>query len=377
MKKQSKILKEESLTQHDAASHISNDAENFLSKDMVKYIEHAVDPKHAPVALRPAPATQYIGLCQKLPLLFRGEFSTGTNGFGYVSVSPANCAGCSDRLIALSTNATYTGSSASPISIGGAAGISIHYPSKSPFTGASLVANDGEQFQSMVNACGVYVKPVGSATTQNGRMFLLEVPGHPGNGVGNLTLDEIMSHPRTRVISAIQLGSPGFQNVLNWHPQVLSTATVVGNDNSFRAPQAAATTIAQSELIIVATGDALTKYEFEIYASYACRGSFTQPTSPMYSDPLGWAAYSNAVSDKRISGWVGTSSMASSIYKGFASRSIRKLQPQSVQDLEKARAKLDDAKAAKTGAAPSNWFSSMKKLAPVAKEMGGFLLNLL
>jgi hypothetical protein len=378
-KKQSKILKEEEKSLLASSNHISNDADNYLSKDMVKFVEHAVDPKHAPVGLRPSPSSQYTGLCQKLPVLARGTFAVGAQKFGVLSVSPSNCLGCSDRRIGIFSNTLYTGTASSPVPINtSSVGTDVFNVAKAPFSGATLTANDGDLYNALVNACAVYVKPIGSATTQNGRIFLLEVPGHPGNGISNLTLQGVMDHPRTRVIDAVQLGTPGFQNVLNWHPQTIGVeGGAPRSDNEFAAPTSALTDIQRSELIIVVAGDSGTEYEFEVYASYACRGSLTQPTTPMYTDPLGWAAYMNAVADKRISGWVGTAHMATSLYKGFVSKSHRRLLPKSEQELEKARARLDEEKARKGSAPTKTWFQSMKDLAPVAKEMGGFLLNLL
>lgn len=377
-------MKEDERHLVSSSQHLSNDAENFLSKDMIKYVEHAVDPKHAPVGLRPAPASQYTGLCQKLPVLCRGVFETGTTGIGSLSVSPSFNRGLGDRALAVFTNKDLTLTTSSPVPYQGIgiAGVSYAPPAKSPFLQSGLGTNDGDLLNVMTNACAVYVKPIGSATTQNGRIFLLEVPGHPGNGVGTLSFQDVMDHPRTRVIDAVQLGTPGFQNVLNWHPQSLAFQSASGHetdDNSFAAPGSLAvpTSFTNSELIVVVTGDATTKYEFEVYASFACRGRLTQPTVPMYTDPLGWAAYMNAVSDKRVSGWVGSASLASSIYKGFASKSIRAQQPKAVQELEKARARLDEEKARKSGQVHKTWYESMKDLAPVAKELGGFLLNFL
>lgn len=367
-----KLLKGEKDNVIHVANHLSNNAENYLTKEMIGYIEHATDPKNNPVALRPAPSSQYAGLCQKLGVWCRGEVSVGTQGHGFMVVSPTNCAGLADCTMALYTGPsnTYGGVSAMPTSTVGHVGVYGQNVAGSNYFGSSLTGNIGQRYLSMVNACGVYIKPIGSATTQNGKIHLLEVPGHgqPGPGsVNTLSLAEVMQHQRTRVVDAVQMGTPGFQNVLNWHPQ--SGEGV--NDNDFMAPNAISDSVT-SELYIVITGDAGTKYEFEIYASYAVRGVGVSATTPMYTDPLGWAAYCNAISDKRLSGWIGSAGVATSIYKAFTARHVKRLDSKSDRELEDARAKLDREKAEKAG---RSWTDTWKDIKPYAKELGGFVVN--
>lgn len=371
----SKILKEEEASQFTAVNHLSNSAENYLSPNMIRYIEHAVDPKRNPVALRPAPASQYCGLCQKVPVLCRGRFAAGVNGVGSVMVDPFTNLGCQDRALAVFTDATYAGTAATAVPYSAGAGSYPLYPDKAPFTAASISANS-DQMISLVNACGLYVKPIGSATTQNGTLFLLEVPGHPGTAAG-MTFNDLMNHPRTRLIDAVQLGSPNFQNVLNWHPQ----NSYNDHENVFEAPVGAFTSLKHAALAVVFVGDAGTSFEFEVYSSYAIRGSLSFPTTPMYVDPLGWAAYLNAIADKRVSGWVGSAGVATSIYKGFAARSVHRQLPKSVHDEQKARALLDREKAKKgqkTGGPPSKtWGELFKEVSPLVKQLGGFALSYL
>lgn len=377
-KKTAKILKEEHSGNVQLLNHLSNEAEGHLSKHMMEYIAHATNPKAEKVALRPAPAGTYVGLCEPKPVLARGELVVGSGGYGVLAVSLNTAACCADRAIGTVTDATFAGGSPTPIPSSAATGVTPIYAVGCPQTGVGLTGNTGESYLSLVNAGAILVKPVDSATAQNGVIDLLEVQGHPViSGTTPLTIGQVASHPRTRVVDGVQLGSPNFLNVLNWHPQTSEKegGQYITSDNFWRAPSGALAGIDQYELIVVVQGDPGTRYFYEIYASYALRGSRTTPSVPMYSDPIGEAIYMNAIADKRMSGWVGSTGLAKAIYASVVAHSARRLQPKAVADVEKARAALDREKARKEARQPSGFANLFRSALPIAKELGGFLLN--
>lgn len=323
--------------------------DSVLTQQTLDWVEHAVDPKNHPPAPRPVGANVYNGHVEVPDLKCTSTLFIGTGGVGFAVIDPCNAANCTDRLLGLATQASAVTTLSSSLLFSATAGLTSLYPSRTGVTGAGLgTGNYGQDYLTAVNACGVYIKPKGSATTQDGMIYILEVPGHPvQNLVAGMTIQSVIDHERTRSIPGNQVGTPGFENVLNWHPQPPSSGPSPGyamrDDSAYSPPQAATTSLEFAPLIVVVTGTAGASYSLEIYGSYLARGRLAKAVVPNYADILGMQAYFNMILLKRISGWMGKASDAVSAYRialGLAhSKSLPKERRK--KDKEKAKEETD------------------------------------
>lgn len=343
-----------------------------ISAEMLNFLDHGVDPKRSKPSLRPASGGAYAGMHELVPMKAITSLVVGTGGWGYALIDPDSCAACADRAIGLTTTASAVSNSGSTIGIAPAAGAYVSfYPSRTGHTGAGFgAANvDGDFFQSFVSACAVYVKPVGSATTQNGMMYLLESPGHPAGGAAGPTINEVISHPRTRSITGAQIGDPSFDNVLNYHYQerVSATGALVSEYNS---PTAATTNANFRSLIVVVQGDPGTEYNLEVYGSWGARGNSTNPTKFRWIDTLGMQSFYNLAAAKRISGWVGNDpAIVREAYRLGLGRAARRVKSKALNSEQEARAALDRSKATRPS---SSWFIDLvKEATPLLKDVAG------
>ncbi len=255
------------------------------------------------------------------------QVAVGTNGVGFCAIGFNN--GPSSNLsVCRVSDATYTGTQATQIpGISGATpGVSNIQWGSVPYLPPGGINSAGMQFRTVAGAA--YVSPEGSANSQNGNLYLLELPGHCFAIDGaNMSFTQAMTHERTRHIKGVQLGDPTVENVLNWHPVVASqlvNSSGAGPVNSFInenawAPVPTSTggtpdTINPS-LLVVVTGLPGAIYNIEIHAIFELRGYQIAGAKPPYYDSRGQDLIFNALAHKMVSGWVGRPQEAEASYK--------------------------------------------------------------
>lgn len=370
-----KINIEEARRLHQHMVSADKSIQDIVSKETIRYMEHMVDPKNVPSVPMPATGHGRPGLVRKVPMKAIINVTVGTGGYGFVTVDPQNALACTDRAIAIGSTAAYAGSSGSYLEPAVTAGSSVAYATNTGFTAAGFGSANGKgkYFEAKVNACGVYIDPTSAALDQNGKMFLLEVPLHPGfnNQAESLTLGEVENHPRTRSIRATQL-DPAFQNVVNWHPV---NDIYDGSANLFAPPTAASAILAGQVLAIVFTGTPGTQYQVSIYGSWLARGMLAGANTPQWCDPVGVSDLFNLTLIKRVSGWEGDAAQTIRLYKAAMLRAHQHILPQAVVDRDKAVAALDNSKAQATNKKSTNspnWWNIIEELKPIAKAAAGF-----
>jgi hypothetical protein len=374
-KKKEHLEKAQATSDHDNLIRGSKYIREIASKQLLDYVRHAVDPKGTRPAPAPGPSNGYSGMVELVPVKAVTTLTVGTGGFGVAVFDPTSCAACTDRLMGVTSLGTYVGTGATAIPMSNAATTPAITPSRTGFTGAGLTGNTGDLFDACVNAFAAYIKPEGSATTQNGMIYLLEVPNHPG-GTSTLTLNDVISHRRTRSVAANQVGAPGYNNVLNYHRQVTQqSGGGISPPDYWSSPSAIKNTMDGVSMVIVVTGDAGTVYSLECYGSFMARGFQTNPTIIRYSDPVGDALWQNLQAHKRMSGWTGSPSLVIKSYELALGRAHAKsLAPHALHEEQKARAALDREKAKDHRSTASWMWDSAKSLAPFVKEVAGLFL---
>jgi hypothetical protein len=375
-KKKSKLVKEDqSRSRRGHSENLEKAAAECASKQTLDYIRHAVAPKTTNPAPRPSSSVVYNGRVELIKMRAVGTAVVGTGGFGVVVVDPASCAGCSDRLLGWMSGSAYAGTNASTVPLAVPSGCVGLEAVGTTVTGAGLTGNVGDLYAAAVNACAIYIKPKGSATTQDGTMYLLEFPNHP-DGVSTTTVQQQMSHQSTRVISGSQIGTPGFNNVLNWHPQPNYTATSAStaeSDSIYFAPASALTgSLIRTPLVIHFTGTVGSTYEVEIHGSWMARGLRTQATVPNFCDSKGMEGYYNSLLFKQLSGWEGSPEHALATYHAGLVKADFELRPRAEKERLKAKAVIDSDKSMKSWSSAA--VDALKFLKPMAKELGGFIL---
>jgi len=339
-----------------------------LSKPAERYANAIVDPKGAKETRVPTLIGGYSEATSSIKVKSRGQVAVGTGGYGFIVAGPTAAGPMSDCSSALYTTAAYNGTGTAKMPGGPIANVPNALYTNAPFKGADALAPNELQFRTVASA--IYITPTGSATSQNGMIYLLETPGHDeilGTGI-NQTLAEITAHDRTRTIRGVQTGDPSCKNVLNWHPMMAGLAYTASNqifavndDLMFRgAPQLANTAIISGEMFVIVTGTVGATYDFELVTMYEIRGSAAGSKKPCFYDQRGFDLVLNGLGSKVISGWVGTPHEAERAYHHAITEKARKERALDAPD-QRAADKQHD----------SPWW---KDLIHLSKQVAGFIL---
>jgi hypothetical protein len=364
------LKKNNDKTSEDAFIKAASEVRASASKQLLNFVQHVVDPKRNPPAPRPQSSVTSGGHVQLLPMKSVNVLEVGSLGIGFAIIDPSGCAGCQDRALGIATTASFGGGTATTLPFSNVASHPAFYPSMTGFTGAALTNNTGLKFSAQVNACGVYLKPTGSAVNQDGMVYLLEVPLHPQMITSSLTIGNVMSHKRTRSIAGNQVGTPGFDNVLNYHPQ----PSLAGqHEEEFQVPTGSSSQTNHMSLVVIVTGTVGATYSLEVYGSWSVKGEATQADIPVYTDVLGAQAFQNAMLAKRISGWVGNPRIAMQAYHLALGLAYHKVKPIELKERDEAKAVLEAEKSKKTSS--YSWLHDAIRIGrPIVKELAGFFL---
>jgi hypothetical protein len=227
-------------------------------------------------------------------------------------------------------------------------------------------------------AAAVYVQPTGSATSQNGAIYLVESQNHKTVGA---TFQLLESDLTCRLVRGVQTGDPSIENVVNWHPKFTVTPYPPNvysdgsffNDFAFRTPntQASNPQLDDTHLAVIVEGNVGAVYHYEVFGVYELVGPIVSPLRPRYYDDAGWSSIQNAISTKALSGWVGKPTQAIESYKRAVvttAADADDLEPEPERTLKKAT---------QSSSSTSSLGDLVKDLAPslgdIAKVAIGFL----
>ncbi len=374
------MLKDEERATSDEAASVISACREQLSKPALKHLEMLVDTKRA----APARPVYSMGGAEQQSMLIQTKAAVdivvGSGGVGFALVNPVTAGPTTDRPCMLYSNnaATLTSAAGLPVQASGTVA------AKSWTTGAlwaSTAAWSRYQGSYRCVACTLYISPIGSATSQNGDLYLFESSTHQSSG---LTTDAVISALQCRAVRGVQTGDPSVENAVNWHPKVAiqyfaSQSAVDGgyiDDFRFRVAQSFVTDATMGDFHIAAlvTGSAGAQYHVEVYAVYELVGTACYNLRPRYLDDAGWSSIQNAINRKMISGWVGTGASAIKGYKHAVVQTAAKaddLEPEAERELRpKTRGPGKDT--------DSGFLGMVQGLAPalgeLAKEAVGFIL---
>ncbi len=296
---------------------------NELTPAGYKYLLCAADPKNAPAARPPVP---YGGFTRRSAVIKTKAVIdvavSSASGVGYALIVPSVAGPTTDCLCAYYSNAaTFAGTAASSLSLGGVGTGAAYWAEGAPFTGASAQSAYAAQWRTV--ACCAYITPTAGVNTQTGTITMLESAGHALPM--STTFNAIIGNRNARSVRAVQTGDPAVQNALNWHPcstgQYQAGSNVSGSnaidDFYFRnLPQAAnGTTITNPELVIVFTGAAGATYRVEIICVYEALGANVAGLKRCKFSSNDMDLIMEAFNAKNQSGWVGKPNQAAKSYE--------------------------------------------------------------
>lgn len=340
------------------ARSIAEGSRSVMSEPVQRYLEYLVDPRGNQMGRVPY-GPGFYKRSSAVEVVCRGTVAVGTLGNGWLLVSPSNAGPTSNGICAVTTTAAYA-SLQPPYAIG--AGSAATSWAEAPYT----LPQTPENVLYRVVACAIYLTPTGSATAQDGTLYMLEYPGHMCDVMSDTTFQ---SHPETRTVRAIQLGDPSILNVLNWHPMRAYQSSITGagvlgstpvDDFAFRAtPAGIGTTFNYPELGVCISGTTGTQFAFEIRCGYEVIGAAAVAPQPTVYDSRGMDLVFNTLSMKGISGWIGKPSHAEHAYYAAA---------------RKAQDRIKSGKASKGASWADKYLNGAKDVLALAREVGGFLL---
>ncbi len=214
---------------HKVLADLEEDNRRIVSKSAQDYWDFLGDP-FSNKPSRPVWYTgAYTGNTGLVSARTKGVVTIGTGGYGFVmftmdrgpSSKPADCP-------VTATSSAYTGVGSTTLdtaAVGTFAGTLLDVPYGSTESRVELI------YRPIAGA--MRITPRGSMTSQDGIIAFLEVPGHisqfGSTTFDSLTSDNVVQHPRCRVIRAAQLGDPSVVNQINWHPQRVDNQAVTNN----------------------------------------------------------------------------------------------------------------------------------------------------
>jgi hypothetical protein len=239
-----------------------------------------------------------------------------TNYYGFLAFSPY-CGPVSDRAVVTYSNGSFALANTNNIAAvtqSLPAGVAHATWSQAPFSAAS---NGGASAKVAFKpvAFAIYVKPLGTANTQDGIMWMLEEPNHDDLDI--LPMNSVPSHLRSRRVSS-RNSKTGEDVVLNFHPKMGGNPAYNMGDFFYHALPSGSTTTLNSgpttHFIYFSSPAGTAGWSVEIYGIYAAVGSLVNPTHTSLQDTRGWDLIANAMATKTESGWVGKASEANHSY---------------------------------------------------------------
>lgn len=311
--------------------NIMNGSRKEISTVCQKYLKALVDTRAAPKTGIPTLIGGYPGRTGIVRFTEQIEVSTGATSFGFLGLHLAN-ADSSGRVAGpfRDTN-NFVFSNAAwgpPATIPRAGSVLPTGLNLSGWSQSKRLAADGtganlaKYFQYRLVGCTVKVFPESSFATQNGRIALLEPPGHEavnGNGV-DFSANDLESSPTAHVIRGVQTGDQAEQIVLNWHPRSSKDSTVSYSEQDFEFSGLGSVPSIPSQVPVISDGiigfyaTPGTMFHIEISGMYEVRGLSVTDLQPRLTDSRGMDLVLNTLAHKMISGYVGRPER---VYEGY------------------------------------------------------------
>lgn len=276
---------------------------DHLSHVAQKYYDAIIDAEHAKACGIPT-AVNYAGKTGCFKTKAAGEFKCGNTGLGYIAIfSPTQGGPYTDRVCAAVTDGSaFLGST---IDVNAAtAGVSMVNWSNAPFTSAGSVAAN---LAYRLVGIKIKVKPVSSATVQDGRLTLVEDPNH--EDLAGRSFSNLNGYTYSRGLSAVDLfGASKNEIVLNMHPkgrEANASATSYIGPFQWTSWTAATTNGTNTPMVIAADCAVNVAFSYEIYAIWETRGRSAKNLRETIPDSRGIDLVFAACARKSISGWVG------------------------------------------------------------------------
>lgn len=296
-----------------------------------KYLKALVDTRAAPKVGVPSLIGGYPGRTGIVRYVEQFEASIGMLGMGYIALNYAatRSAGRLGGPFNNTNNIEYTDGSFNSNSLP-QAGIILpggvnHLPwSQSKFDTTALGLQPASSLQYRLVGATVTIFPTSSVLTQNGRIVLVEPPGHVAlNAGGAINAGPVESLPTAHVIRGVQPSNGNNKVVLNWHPRDTSTFNGFESDDfSFKDTGDAGltptpTVIFGNDGVILLLGAVATNFHVEVCGMYELRGKLVSDLAPRLTDSRGMDLVMNTLSHKLISGYVGKPER---VYEGYLHR---------------------------------------------------------
>lgn len=199
----------------------------------------------------------------------KGSFSTGTAGFGFVTLSPS-LASVSDATCGIFTTSAYTAAAVTNTATTGATA----YSTNSQYLTADIGAGT-QVAQYRVVAAGLRVRYRGTELNRGGTRYAFADPTH--TSVNLLTVTTLLAEPEALEMNMDRQ----WVNVL--YRPVFNTETQYSSDT---------TIIPQCMLVAVQAADAATSlsFEWQSYVVVEYQGRNIKGMIPSHSDPTGFSA---------------------------------------------------------------------------------------
>lgn len=301
-------------------NEIRDGSRKVVSKVCQNYLKAIVDTRNAPKVGVPTLAGGMPGKTAIVRFTNQIEVTVGTGGIGFISVAPvshrvsthSNGGPFSDSNIMTSTGPTYSGTTIPSAGASLPVGVFVGGWVQSPYKLGGVQTD----LQYRLVGLTMSIFPDSSFMDQNGRIAILEAPGHqPLNFVVSQPLSTLESYPGVRVVRGTQTGAQSEKINLNWHPMsgASTAATSAGgeNFNDFDfvdhrlVPAAGSITPVMDGLMIACFGKAGTQFHVELTGMYEMRGKSIPGVKPRLVDSRGMDLISNVIASKLISGYVG------------------------------------------------------------------------
>lgn len=303
-------------------AEIRDGSRKELSRTCQNYLKAIVDTRNAPKVGVPTLAGGMPGRTAVERYTQQLEVSIGTNGVGWIHVGVSSHAGndhdnagpYSNANVFTYTGSTYTGTTYPLDGSSTLAGVTNLGWSQSPH---SIQPNNRGELQYRPVGATITVFPESSFLDQNGRIALLEAPGHVAiNGLVSIPITTVESYPEARVIRGTQSGAQSEKVVLNWHPTSGSLGPIPAdnhgsnfNDYDFVDHRNESPTSAQvpefKDMFIAFFGAPSTQFHVEVTGMYEMRGLNIPDLRPRVVDSRGMDLVANVLAAKMISGYVG------------------------------------------------------------------------
>jgi len=296
---------------------IKRGSRSELSSVAKDYLKAIVDTRSAPKVGVPTNIGGFPGRTGVERYTQQLEVSTGTNGFGYVTVNLSDV----DISLGLDAAGPFNDRTQIEYTMASYAGTAIHQEAASVAAGVQqagwaqskhfCTTSTQSGLQWRVVGCTMKVFPDSSFMDQNGRIILLEPPSHlPVNRSSSFTSSSLESAPTSRVVRATQTGSQKEAIVINWHPKGSRGYESTGHDDfafysTYPNTNQPAKVLGAKDLIMGFVCEAGTQFHVEITAMYELKGTYITNLKPRLVDSRGMDLIQNVFSSKMVAGYVG------------------------------------------------------------------------